>query len=153
MRAGLSLRPQPCYDDTSASRPPNHAFLMLRVKGGAMAYVLWCEMFSIVVPYIDDQHKKLVRIVNEFHAALKEKRAGDAVFTTLNRLIEYTERHFRDEEKLMQLAEYPAEHLHEHKKIHARLFEEIFELQEQYFDHNDLFRTTPYGYKHRHTRR
>ena len=86
-----------------------------------MAYVIWCEMFSVNVPYIDNQHRKLLEIINDFHAALKEKKAENIVFQTLNSLISYAEKHFQDEEKLMEEAKYPPDDFKEHKKIHEKM--------------------------------
>ena len=97
-----------------------------------MAYVIWCDMFSINVPYIDNQHRKLIEIANNFHAALKEKKTEKNLFQTLNSLIRYAEKHFRDEEKLMEEAKYPSENFQEHKRIHEKLVEDIFELQQKF---------------------
>ncbi len=96
-----------------------------------MEYVMWSEMFSTRVPYIDNQHKKLLDIVNEFHAAVKEKKGRDILFQVLNSLIRYTEEHFRDEETVMDMTGYPAEEALLHRKIHEELAEEILRLNEE----------------------
>ena len=93
-----------------------------------MAYVLWSDMYSIRVPYIDSQHEKLLGIVNRCHEALKTGRSRQAVFETFNALIRYAERHFRDEEALMELARYPAPDRDLHKKAHEELVQDIFRL-------------------------
>lgn len=96
-----------------------------------MEYVMWSEMFSTRVPYIDNQHKKLLDIVNEFHAAIKEKKGKDILLPILNSLIRYAEEHFRDEETVMDLAGYPADEALSHRMIHEGLIEEIFALNEE----------------------
>lgn len=95
-----------------------------------MEYVVWSEMFSTRVPYIDNQHKKLLDIVNEFHGALKEKMGEDILFQILNSLIRYAEEHFRDEETVMDMTGYPADEALSHRKLHEELVEEIFALNE-----------------------
>ncbi len=101
-----------------------------------MKYVTWCEMFSIQVPYIDNQHKKLLDIANELHAAIKSSKNKDIIFIILNSLIRYTEEHFRDEESVMELSGYPPEKIEAHKKIHEQLVKDIFALHEE-FKSND----------------
>lgn len=96
-----------------------------------MEYVLWSEMFSTRVPYIDNQHKKLLDIVNEFHAAVKDKKGKEILFPILNSLIRYSEEHFRDEETVMEMAGYPADEAFSHRKSHEGLVEEIFALNEE----------------------
>lgn len=96
-----------------------------------MEYVVWSEMFSIQVPYIDSQHKKLLDIANEFHAALKENKSSDILFPILNSLIRYAEEHFRDEESVMELAGYPPNDALSHKEIHDQLVREIFTMAEE----------------------
>ena len=94
-----------------------------------MVYVLWSGMFSVKVPYIDAQHKKLLEITNGFHEALKENRGKKVIFEILNNLIRYTEKHFQDEEEIMDLAGYPVENIENHKIKHEELVDDIFELQ------------------------
>lgn len=86
-------------------------------------------MFSTKVPYIDIQHKILLEITNRFHDALKENRRKKVIFETLNSLIRYTEKHFQDEEEIMDLAGYPSEKIEKHKMKHEKLVNDIFELQ------------------------
>ena len=67
-------------------------------------------------------------IINEFHAIISRKPEENAVFKTLNNLIQYTEEHFRDEERLMEQGGYPEEDLNFHRMEHERLVKEIFDL-------------------------
>lgn len=97
-----------------------------------MAYALWCDMFSIKVPFIDNQHKKLLNIANDFHKALNENRGKESLFEILNSLIRYAEQHFRDEERLMEAAGYPPDDIKEHKRIHEQLINDIFRLHQDF---------------------
>jgi hemerythrin-like metal-binding protein len=97
-----------------------------------MAFVVWSEMFAVHMPYIDHQHRQLLEIVNEFHAAVEESRNREIIFHTLNALIRYAEEHFRDEEEIMKVAEYPAGDLATNKQIHEQLVEDIFRLHGEF---------------------
>jgi hemerythrin len=95
-----------------------------------MTYVVWSDMFSVRMPYIDNQHKKLLEIANDFHAALKDNKDRKSLFEILNSLIHYTEEHFRDEEEIMEMAGFPAVDMESHKKIHEQLVRDIFGLHQ-----------------------
>lgn len=96
-----------------------------------MPYIIWSSMYSINVPYIDNQHKKLFEIVNDFYASIKNDHGRETVFRTLNSLIQYAEQHFRDEEEIMAMAKYPDEEREAHKAKHEKLVEDIFALCEE----------------------
>ncbi len=93
-----------------------------------MEYVSWSPLFSVKNPHIDQQHKKLFQIVNEFHRAYKAKENKDYIFSILNKLIQYTEEHFRDEERVLKASGCTEEFFNNHVKEHEKLIEEIFQL-------------------------
>lgn len=99
-----------------------------------MTYVAWSDMFSVRIPYIDNQHKQLLETANDFHAAFKGDKDKNFLFEILNALIHYTEEHFRDEEELMEKAGYPAVDIKSHKKIHEQLVRDIFELHQGFMN-------------------
>lgn len=96
-----------------------------------MPYIIWCEMFNLDVPLIDSQHKELINIVNEFHNIIKTNLDTSAIFKVLNSLIRYADKHFKEEEKLMEISNYPNDKLQEHKKIHEDLVKDIFNLHDK----------------------
>lgn len=89
-------------------------------------------MFSVNMPFIDNQHKKLLDIANDCHKAINDNKAKESIFLILNSLIKYAEQHFRDEEKVMKIAGYPSEKIDEHIRIHEQLVTEIFNLHQEY---------------------
>ncbi len=96
-----------------------------------MPYAIWSDMFSIKMPFIDNQHRKLLEIVNDFYAAIIYNMDKKDLFKILNSLIQYAETHFRDEEKIMEIAGYPPENTEEHKKIHEQMVNDIFNLHQE----------------------
>lgn len=92
-----------------------------------MAFIEWNSSYSVGVKKIDEEHAKLVQIINELHEAMSKGKGKDALNVIFDNLIEYTQTHFRDEEKLMQDSAYPD--LEAHKLLHADLVRQVLELK------------------------
>jgi hemerythrin len=84
-----------------------------------MALIEWNPAFSVKVKKFDDQHKKLVDLINQLHDAMKEGKGNTVLGIILQSLTDYTVIHFGDEIKLMQENGYPeiARHKAEHDKF------------------------------------
>ncbi|RJX25427.1 MAG: hypothetical protein C4531_17170 [Desulfurivibrio sp.] len=91
-----------------------------------MGKIIWSSAYSVQSAFIDHQHQILVGIVNDFNQAIARGEGMKTAYSILNRLIQYAEQHFRDEEKLMEIARYPAEQLQAHIREHEKLTEDIF---------------------------
>jgi hemerythrin-like metal-binding protein len=99
-------------------------------KETAMALMEWNEKFSVGVPSIDEQHKKLVALLNEFQNSMLAKQDHDALAKVLDGLINYAVSHLKYEEDLLGKAGYPS--TAEHKKEHERLIKQVFEVRVKY---------------------
>jgi hemerythrin len=95
-----------------------------------MALVEWNEKSSVGVPSIDEQHKKLVAMLNELQNSMQAKQDHDALAKVLDGLINYAVSHLRYEEELLGKAGYPS--ASKHKKEHARLIKQVFEVRAKY---------------------
>jgi hemerythrin len=95
-----------------------------------MALMTWNSALSVKIKQFDDQHKKLVDMVNELHDAMKEGKGSIALGKILNALISYTASHFSDEERLMAQYSFPGLALH--KIEHDKLVKQVLELQEKF---------------------
>jgi hemerythrin-like metal-binding protein len=84
-----------------------------------MAYLKWLDTYDIGFKIIDEQHKKLIDIINELYEAQRHGTSQIAIIDTLDKLADYTVYHFATEEKLFAQYEYPktTEHLAEHKSF------------------------------------
>lgn len=82
-----------------------------------MAYVEWDEKYSVRIPSVDSEHKKLFEMVNVFYATIADKGANAALGELVEGLRSYTVYHFKHEETMMQQARYAglAAHTAEHK--------------------------------------
>lgn len=88
-----------------------------------MALIEWNDKFSVQVKELDDQHKKLVELLNSLHDAMKKRESRASLNLILMQLVDYTKYHFAHEEKLMQqcnYADYAA-----HKQIHETLISKV----------------------------
>jgi len=81
-----------------------------------MTNIQWKDTYNIGFKIIDDQHKKLVSIINDLYEAQNHGQLQGAISKALENLADYTVYHFSEEKKLFALYEYPktAEHLAEH---------------------------------------
>lgn len=79
-----------------------------------MALITWNENYSVKVKQFDDQHKKLIDMINELHDAMKVGKGKDVMEKILAGLIQYTVTHFANEERLMKQHNYPD--YEQHKK-------------------------------------
>ncbi len=98
-----------------------------------MALLRWADKFSVNIKNIDDQHKKLISMVNEFYSQISkksEKAENNILEDLLNGLTEYTIYHFDTEEKYMMDTNYPD--IDSHKKEHAEFVEKIRGIKNRY---------------------
>lgn len=90
----------------------------------------WSEKLSVGVDSIDDQHKKLLSLVNQLHDGMMAGKGKDILGGILKGLVDYTVTHFRYEEQLFARTGYPEGEAH--KKDHADLVRKVQDIQRQY---------------------
>ena len=88
-----------------------------------MALMTWKEDYSVKIAQIDQQHKKLIDLINQLDDAMSQGKAKDVLGKILNDLVTYCANHFKLEEQLMQANGYPdfAEHKDKHDKMTAKV--------------------------------
>ncbi len=92
-----------------------------------MALFEWDDKFSVSIESIDNQHKELVQQINNLHDAMMEGRGQKEVEPIIEKLIGYTDSHFKHEEELFDKFNY--EDKQEHKNIHKNLIDQVVDLQ------------------------
>ncbi len=99
----------------------------------------WSDMFSVNVKEMDEQHKKLIGILNFFHDEKLAKRDEKALGKVLDDLIDYTKTHFKREEELMEQYEYPEYTVQ--KSEHDSLVLKVEVMQKRYYTGNTSIAT------------
>ena len=85
----------------------------------ARRYIEWQDSYSVGINSIDQQHKKLVNLINQLQTAVDYSTGEEFEREALDELVKYTKTHFAHEESLMQQYGYPdyEPHTAEHKKM------------------------------------
>ncbi|BDV00544.1 hypothetical protein TDMWS_06290 [Thermodesulfomicrobium sp. WS] len=107
-------------------------------EGGAMhsgEFMPWTKDLELGIPSIDEQHQKLVAMVNRLHRSL-ERSDTAAAGRVLQELIEYTGYHFGTEEKFFDQYGYPETDAH--KTIHKKLVDKVLAFKRK-FDAGEEF--------------
>ncbi len=95
-----------------------------------MAILNWTEQLSVNVVDIDNQHKKLIDLINNLHEAMKQGKGKDIIGNVLNELIDYTVYHFGKEEKYQIQYNYP--NYIAHKAEHDKFVKKALDLKKDY---------------------
>lgn len=96
-----------------------------------MSDFIWTQQLSIGVPAMDADHRKIINYMNTLAQAAERNASFAELDVAFRQLVEFTRRHFSDEEKLMTSIEF--DRIATHKAIHARL---LAELDQHYRDFN-----------------
>ena len=72
-----------------------------------MQSICWTEDFSVGVPEMDKQHKKLVAMINRLIEDPKVATGSETISDLLTEMIKYAQEHFRDEEALLTRHGFP----------------------------------------------
>jgi hemerythrin-like metal-binding protein len=103
------------------------------VRGGAGHFlnplISWEDEFSVGIDAIDREHSHLLGLINNIDNVIQEGGTYEQFAPVLNDLIDYTNRHFAHEEKLMDDNHCPD--LESHKRSHLRLREELLGWREK----------------------
>jgi len=101
-----------------------------------MCLIKWNKFYAVNIKELDDQHKKLIDLINQMYSAMKAGKGKEALSTVLTELVRYTVYHFETEERILLqygYAEYEA-----HKGMHDDLTRRTNELKNQLDRGNNL---------------
>ena len=93
-----------------------------------MSLITWNDRLSVKVAEIDQQHKKLITMINELNDAMKVGKGKDALGAIVNNLIVYTMTHFKTEEKYFAQFGYPD--TDQHKKEHEAFVKKVSDFKD-----------------------
>ena len=90
----------------------------------------WTKEMSVSVAVLDDDHKKLIDIINELHDGIMAGHNKEILSLVLTQLVDYTRFHFAREEEFFVKANY--QDVSTHKMEHASFICRISNLQERF---------------------
>ncbi len=95
-----------------------------------MAGLAWNDQYSVRVHELDEQHKKLIAMVQTLHNAMREGRGKQELNKIFADLVAYTASHFASEERLMKQHGYPD--YQAHHEIHTKMTNKAMSLQKDF---------------------
>jgi len=93
-------------------------------------FVTWSEKYSVGITRIDQEHQRLMDLLNELHVAVTAGRGADVVGKVLAGLASYTITHFTNEEMLLRTHKYPD--YQRHREQHQELIDVVQQLQRDF---------------------
>ena len=103
---------------------------MIEEARQSLPLIDWSEALSVGIQSIDEQHKKLVALINALHDSSAQGAGNETLKKILAELTQYTIDHFAYEENLMVKHDY-AEYT-THKAAHDALTKQVGELNEKF---------------------
>jgi hemerythrin-like metal-binding protein len=89
----------------------------------------WQDNFSVNIREIDQQHQKLVGMINALHEAMLAHKGSEAHKTIINGMVDYASVHFKTEEDYMARFGFPGSAAHQLE--HKGFTEKALELKER----------------------
>lgn len=91
-------------------------------------------LHSVKVELFDNQHRKIIDLLNVFHQHLIEGKGKKIINAIIDELEQYAMEHFTAEESLMQKHQFPL--FDEHKKEHAYFKSKLVDFRIHLYDTN-----------------
>jgi hemerythrin-like metal-binding protein len=92
-------------------------------------FIEWSRSFSVQVSKMDQEHQRLIDLINKLYTAMREGRGKEAIGSVLDELIEYTKTHFAHEEQLMRESGYAG--YDDQKRAHEALINQVMETKQK----------------------
>lgn len=105
---------------------------MIYKKTAKVNEIVWKEEYSVGIESLDNDHKKLISLLNQFNTAYDYAMSEEFEREALNDLINYTKYHFEREEKLLE--QYHYDDLEAHKAQHQQMIDQVVSFQQLYLE-------------------
>ena len=87
----------------------------------------WRDSYSVRIPQIDEQHKRLIALINDLHAAMLEGKGKETSGEIIEELVRYARNHFTYEEAMLANRKYSD--LAGHREAHRALTAQVERLR------------------------
>ena len=101
-----------------------------------MAVLEWQDRFSIGIAEVDHEHREMIDLINDLHAALGTDHSPERVEGFLGEILARISAHFALEEKSMEAMRDPERAAH--KQDHERLLDDIRDIMDDVSEHGIL---------------
>lgn len=100
-----------------------------------MRHVIWTDALSVGILEVDEQHKKLLNLLNKASDQIQAGQPQGHLISTIKEILNFTLIHFATEEKMFKVCRYAQTkaHVAEHQKLIHKGNEFLHE-----FTHNKL---------------
>ena len=112
------------------------AIPFLYKKLSAKSYIVWKDEYSVGLDSIDQQHRKLINLINQLTTAVDYSTGEEFEREALADVVEYTKTHFTYEEGLMEDNGYPD--FEAHKAQHRAMIAEVEAVLAEYEKDQDM---------------
>lgn len=106
------------------------ALPVIHKKMTSRNFVAWDNSYSVGIQAIDDEHQKLLMLINNLQTAVLYPTGESFERQALSELVDYTKYHFEREEKLMLDNGYPD--YEPHKRQHEEMIAKVGEYMASY---------------------
>lgn len=90
-------------------------------------FMKWEPGFNLGIEKIDNQHKKIVELINVLNSAVMNKDADLKISSMLDEMTDYADYHFKTEEAYFKEFQFPL--LEEHINQHNAFIEKVKEFK------------------------
>jgi hemerythrin len=90
-----------------------------------MEAIAWVSDFEVGVQSIDEQHKRLVEMLNTLGQAIGTGQGKDVIMGIVEEMKHYAVYHFKTEEDAMEAKDYPKRS--QHKQEHDTFIEQVLD--------------------------
>ena len=94
-----------------------------------MGILSWQDRFSIGIAEVDHEHREMIQLINDLHAALGADQSPERIEEFLGEILARIAAHFALEEKSMEALRYPERGAL--KADHERLLDEIRDIMDE----------------------
>lgn len=94
-----------------------------------MPLVEWNESLSVGVDVLDEEHRKMVDMLNEIYDSMRRSKGPRVMHALFDKMLAYSYAHFKHEEALFDETDFPGAAAH--KKEHEDLTAQLAELQKK----------------------
>ena len=95
-----------------------------------MSLIEWNDSLSVKIDSIDEQHKVLVDMINDFYTHIVDKSNKELMADLLAKMKDYTVYHFAYEEKLFEEHGFTDSEMH--KEEHQTFIDKVEDLEKRY---------------------